>query len=347
MRACHVVPLADEEGRLGILLFESSDPDFLSEAHLEMIKVLASQATVALRNASLYKEVPFIGVLQPLIQKKERFLALEKHRRVLLMLSAGLAILFLVLFPLPLRVDGIATVAPGRAAHVGADVEGVIKGINVREGDRVRKGTVIGTLEDWAYRSAVAAAQAKRETAIALMNRALAANDDTEAGIERAQADYWTAEVARAQERLDRTVLRSPIDGVITTPHIENLVGHNLKFGETLAEVVDNSQALVDLTVDQEDIGLVAAGQAARVKLDAFPASTFQGEVVVISPVGRLQGETRTFYARIAVPNTESMLRAGMQGRGKLSTGWHPAGKVFFRQPVMWLWSKLWYWLGW
>src|SRR5216683_1390276 len=73
MHACHVIPLADEEGRLGILLFESSDPDFLAEAHLEMLKVLASQATVALRNASLYKEVPFIGLLGPILQRKTKF----------------------------------------------------------------------------------------------------------------------------------------------------------------------------------------------------------------------------------------------------------------------------------
>ena len=346
-RAFHAVPLADEEGRVGVLSFESSDPDFLTIAHLEMIKVLASQATVALRNASLYKEVPFIGVLQPLIQKKQRFLALEKHRRALLVVLAFAAVLFFVLFPLPLRVDGLATVAPARAAHVGSDVEGVVKEVNVREGDRVRKGTVMAALEDWDYRPALAAAKAKRETAVALMNRALAANDDTEAGIQRGQAEYWTAEVARAQERLDRTLLRSPIDGVVATPHVENLVGHKLKFGEVLVDVVDNSQALVDLAIDQEDIGLVATGQKARLKLDSFPARTFQGEVMVVSPVGRLEGESRNFYARIAVPNSESVLRAGMQGRGKVSTGWHAAGKVFFRRPAMWLWSKLWYWLGW
>jgi RND family efflux transporter MFP subunit len=312
-----------------------------------MIKVLGSQATVALRNASLYKEVPFIGVLQPLMHKKERFLALEKHRRALLMGAALAAVLFFLLFPLPLRVDGIATVTPGRAAHVGAYVEGVLKQINVREGDRVGKGTVIASLEDWDYRSAVMAAQAKRDTASALMNRALAGNDDTEAGIQRAQIDYWAAEVARAQERLDRTLLRSPIDGVIATPHIENLVGHKLKFGETLAEVVDNSQALVDLMMDQEDIGLAGAGQKARIKLDGFPARTFLGRVVVISPVGRMEGDSRTFYARIAVPNPEGVLRAGMQGRGKITTGWRPAGEVFFRRPFFWLWSKLWYGLGW
>jgi len=56
MRAFQAVPLADEEGRVGVLSFESSDPNFLTVAHLEIIKVLTSQATVALRNASLYKE---------------------------------------------------------------------------------------------------------------------------------------------------------------------------------------------------------------------------------------------------------------------------------------------------
>jgi HlyD family secretion protein len=103
----------------------------------------------------------------------------------------------------------------------------------------------------------------------------------------------------------------------------------------------------VDLTIDQTDIGLVAAGQKARVKLDGFPARTFQGEVVVISPLGRIEGDTSMFYARIALSDPEGIMRAGMQGRGKVSTGWHPAGRVFFRQPVMWVWSKLWDWFGW
>ncbi|HKU27288.1 MAG TPA: efflux RND transporter periplasmic adaptor subunit, partial [Candidatus Sulfotelmatobacter sp.] len=347
MRAFHAIPLADDEGRVGVLSFESSDPDFLTPAHLEMIKVLASQATVALRNASLYKEVPFIGVLQPLVEKKRKFLALEKHRRTLLMTGAALAVLFLALFPLPLRVDGPAVIAPAHAAHIGVEVEGVVRQVNVREGDRVRKGTVLGSLEDWDYRSSLAAAQAKREIAVTLANRALAANDGTEAGIQQAQAEYWTAEVSRAQQRLDQTLLRSPIDGVVATPHLENMVGRKLKFGDLFADIIDNSQAQVDVSIDQTDIALLAAGQKARVKLDGFPAHTFEGQVIVVSPVARLDGEARTFWARVGVPNPDNALRAGMQGRGKVSTGWRPAGEVFFRQPVIWIWAKLWDWFGW
>lgn len=347
MSACHLVPLADEEGRVGILAFESSDPDFLSQAHLEMLQVLASQATVALRNASLYKEVPFVGVLQPLLEKKKKFLALEKHRRAAVVAAAVAAILFLLAFPLPLRVDGSAVVAPAHMARVGSEFEGVIREINVREGDVLKKGDVIARLEDWEYRSALAAAQAKYQTATAQMDRALASNDGAEAGVERAQADYWASEVTRAQERLEKTAIRSPIAGIVATPQIENMVGHKLKAGENFIDIVDNSQALVDVAVDGSDVGLLRAGEKARLKFESFPERTFAGQVAVVSPQATFEDTGLVFFARVSVANSGGVLRAGMQGRSKIVTGWRSAGVVIFRRPAMWIWSKLWGWFGW
>jgi RND family efflux transporter MFP subunit len=347
MRAFHALPLADDDGTVGILSFESSDPDFLNTAHLEMIKVLAGQATVALRNASLYREVPFIDVLQPLLEKKRRFMALEKRRRTALVAGAGLALLFLAAFPLPLRVDGPASVTPAHSSHVQPEVAGVIQTVNVREGDFVRQGAVLACLADWQYRAELTAAQAKYETAVSQMNRALAANDGSEAGILRAQADYWASEVVRARERQEKTVLRSPIDGLVATPHTEDMVGRSLNPGDTFAEIVDTSWANVDVSVDESDVPLLKTGEKASVKLEAFPTHTFRGEVVIVSPKSQVEGVERFFYARVRVPNRDGLIRAGMQGRSKVSTGWSPAGRVFFRRPAMWLWSKVWSWIGW
>ncbi|HXY03158.1 MAG TPA: GAF domain-containing protein, partial [Terriglobales bacterium] len=83
-RAFYALPLDDDQGPLGILSFESSDPDFMTRAHFEIVRVLAAQATVALRNASLYRDVPFISVLEPVLEKKRRFFAMEKRRRILM-----------------------------------------------------------------------------------------------------------------------------------------------------------------------------------------------------------------------------------------------------------------------
>jgi RND family efflux transporter MFP subunit len=347
MRAYQALPLADDDGRVGVLSFESSDPDFLNSAHLEMIKVLAGQATVALRNASLYREVPFIDVLRPILEKKRKFLAMEKRRRLALVAGVAIALLFLAAFPLPLRVDGTAVVAPAHSARVQPEVAGVVQGVSVREGDAVKQGTVLASLADWQYRAELAAAQSKYETAVSQMNHALAANDGTEAGIERVQADYWTAEVARARERLQRTLLRSPIDGLIATPHVEDSVGRDLKPGDTLLEIVDTSRASVDVAVDEGDVSLLRPGEKASVKLEGFPTRTFHGELTVVSPKGELQGDERVFFARVSIPNREGLIRTGMEGRGKILTAWKPAGEVFFRRPAMWLWSKLWSWFGW
>lgn len=347
MRAFHALPLTDDDGAVGVLSFESSDPDFLNTAHLEMIKVLAGQATVALRNASMYREVPFIDLLQPMLQKKRKFMALEKRRRLALVAGVALGLLFLGAFPLPLRVDGPAVVAPSHSARVQPAVTGVIQQVNVREGQPVKRGTVLGTLSDWQYRAELAAAQSKYESAVSQMNRSLAANDGAEAGIERVQADYWASEVSRAKERLDQTTLRSPIDGIVATPRIEDSVGRSLNPGDTFAEVVDTSRASIDVAIDEHDVALLRPGEEASAKLEGYPMRTFRGEVEIVSPKGQLEGEQRLFYARVTVPNPEGVIRAGMQGRSKISTGWSSAGRVIFRRPGMWLWGKIWSWLGW
>ncbi|MGH9509137.1 MAG: efflux RND transporter periplasmic adaptor subunit [Terriglobales bacterium] len=346
-RAFYAVPLVDDSGRVGILSFESSNPDFLSEAHQEMVRVLAGQATVALRNAQMYKEVPFIGILEPVLEKKRRFLALEKGRQRMTVALAGAVLVFLVVVPWPMRVDGSAVVAPARRANVQPEVEGVVRRVYVREGDAVKSGTILADLEDWDYRSALAAAQARYGTAMAEMNRALAANDGTEAGQQRLQAEFWAAEVGRSRQRLERTHLRSPIEGVVATPHVENFVGRHLEPGDNFAEVVDASHASVDIAIDEHDVALLEAGTSASVKLDGYPTTTFQGKVVVVSPKADVEQEERRFYARVDVSNPQGVIRPGMEGRGKVFVGWRQSGYVLLRRPAMWVWSKLWSWVGW
>ena len=346
-RAFYALPLDDDQGRLGIISFESRDPEFLTQAHKEVIRVLGAQATVALRNASLYREVPFIELLEPVLEKKRKFLALEKRRRMMIVAGAVLAVLFLIFFPVPMRLAGDAAVAPLRKAQVMPGVDGIVKKIYVHEGDAVHAGTILADLEDWDYRASVDAAKARYESALSEMNRALAANDGTQAGVQRVEADYWGSELARAQERLEKTHLRSPLDGVVATPHVENFLGRHLLPADSFVEVIDSAQAIVDVAIDEQDAALLRAGESATIKLDSFPTRSFHGEVRVVSPVGAMDKEAKVFFARLVVPNGEGLLRSGMQGRGKVRAGWRPAGYVMFRRTALWIYSKLWSGFGW
>ena len=67
MRGFYAVPLNDDTGRVGILSLESSDPDFLTQVHIELLDVLASQATAiagspsAAAPAAVYRTSPFFS----------------------------------------------------------------------------------------------------------------------------------------------------------------------------------------------------------------------------------------------------------------------------------------------
>ena len=246
-----------------------------------------------------------------------------------------------------MRLDGTATVAPARTAQIQPEVEGVVRQVYVREGQRVKQGDILADLEDWQYRSALAQAEAKYETANSEMNRALASNDGTAAGIARVQAAYWGSEVQRAKERLEKTHLRTPIDGFVASPHVEDFTGRHLDAGDNFAQVANNSQATVDIAIDERDVALLQQDAKAAVKLEGLPLRTFGGTVGVVSPKSDLEGDQRVFYARVRIADSEGQLRPGMQGRGKISAGWHPVGYVLFRRLAMWIYSKLWSWLSW
>src|SRR3984957_10247293 len=345
-RALFALPLADDQGRVGLLLYESTDPDFLEVAHIEMIKVLAGQTTVAIRNALLYREVPLINLLAPLVQRKQAFLRSDRKRQGVIVGTVVAVILLLVFCPLPLRVSGTAVVAPQSLATLAAPVEGTIANVYAREGLHVTRGEVLATMDDWSWRSQLTAAQAKYEAAMLAMQGDLA-HHSAKAGEDRTQADYLHAEMERTRLRIANAQLRSPIDGIVMTPDLQNAVGEHLNAGATFAQVLNLASARINIAVDQEDAKLVQAGQTAAIKLNSFPAQTLHGQVFSISPEAQPSGDGRVFYAHVLLPNGSAQLRTGMDGRAKIFAGFRPAGFVLLRAPALWLWKQLWDWIGW
>jgi RND family efflux transporter MFP subunit len=347
VRGFYAVPLGDDTGRVGMYALESSDPDFLLPAHLEILQVLTGQATVALRNAQMYKEVPFISVLQPVLERKRKFMAMEKKRRTMITALVAAAIIFLVAFPLPLRVDGDAVIAPLHRVQVQPEIEGVVGAVYVHEGQTVSRGQVLAEMNAWDFRSALAGAESKYQAALLQVNHSLAVSDSGEAGVQRVQADYWKGEVERAKNLVQKTQLRSPIDGVVSTPNVGNLVGRRLQYGDTLAEVMDTTRAVADVAVSDRDAGMLKVGQFAVVKLNSYATRTFRGKVIVVSPKAEVANDTRVFFARVELPNGDGAIRAGMEGRGKVRVGTQFAGYVLFRPIVLWFYSRIWSYFGW
>ncbi len=69
------LPLKDEAGVLGVLVFEAGKPEFATPVQLEVAAILANQTAVALRNAQLYHQVPMVDALGALAARKRAVLA--------------------------------------------------------------------------------------------------------------------------------------------------------------------------------------------------------------------------------------------------------------------------------
>lgn len=345
-RGLYSVPLTDDQGRVGVLLYESTDPDFLETSHTEMIKILSAQMTVAVRNALLYRELPLISLLEPLVQKKDALLNTTFSRRVTMAAVLAAVALFLIFCPLPMRVVGDAVVAPQRLVTIAAPVDGNVEAVLAHEGQRVAAGEVLGTLNDWQWRTDLAASEAKYQEAMLVMENDLA-HTTAQAGADRAQAEYLNAEVERARSRVESAQLRSPIAGIVVTPNLRNLAGQHLDAGATFAQVLDLNSAEFQIAVPERDAPLLHSGQDAAIKLDSYPQRTWRNRVSVVNPEAQAGDGVRTFTAVVPVQNSDATLRAGMSGRAKIFIGWRPAGYVLLRRPALWIWQTLWNWIGW
>jgi transcriptional regulator with GAF, ATPase, and Fis domain len=345
-RALYALPLLDDQGRVGMLLYAATDPDFLDAAQMEMIKILAAQATVAIRNALLYREVPLIGLLEPLMQKKREILRTSGSRRLFYGGVTAVVLLFLLFCPLPMRVSGEAVVGPQHLVTIAAPTDGNVEAVAVREGQRVAVGQQLGRMNDWQWKADLAAAQAKYEAAELGMEASLAGGS-AQAGEDRAQVEYLRAEVARAQSRVDSAELRSPIDGLVATPALQSAAGEHLNAGDPFAKVLDLSSVVMDISIAQSDVALVRPGDKAVIKLDSYPQQTWRGVVNIVSPLAQTVNDERTFAARVPLENGEASLRAGMSGHGKIFIGYRSAGYVLLRKPALWAWQTLWNWIGW
>src|ERR1700723_2944064 len=165
------LPLRDDQGTLGAMILLSTEPDFLSENNLETLAILASQTTVAIRNAQLYQQVPLANILQPFAQRKKKLIAAMPRSRVM-QYARRTAIIaaLLILIPWPMRVGTDATVVPADRRVVSAMEGGTVKQVFVREGDAVKPGQVLAQLDDSEDRVKLAEAdaalsQARRELA--------------------------------------------------------------------------------------------------------------------------------------------------------------------------------------
>ena len=159
-------------------------------------------------------------------------------------------------------------------------------------------------------------AQAILEVEKATHERALAGSREEEIGAAEAQVAASQAQAAVAKDRLERTAIRAPFDGVITAKHTE--VGSWMSIGAGVFDLDTTSRVRVRVDIPETYYGRIVIGSDMTITFDSVPNQTFVGKVTKKIP--RASGRSRAFPIKVELDNREGHLASGMLARVMLET---------------------------
>jgi HlyD family secretion protein len=172
-----------------------------------------------------------------------------------------------------------------------------------------------------------ATSQAALDTAVAAEQSAAADLAIAKANVENAKATLTQHEATLDSARidLDRTYIRSPIDGVVIDKIVEvgQTVAASLQAPKLFTIAQDLNQVQIQAQVDEADIGQVTSGNPVSFTVDAYPEAKFQGTVqqIRLAPVS-LQNVV-TYTVVIGAENALGRLLPGMTANVEIITGEH------------------------
>jgi HlyD family secretion protein len=160
-----------------------------------------------------------------------------------------------------------------------------------------------------------------------LYEQALAEKDknavlDAQIAGARASVGQARASLQTAETNLSKTVITSPMDGVVIDKAVE--VGQTVAASfstPNLLTIGDLSVMQVAVSIDEADVGQTKVGQKASFTVDAFPDHVFEGTLsqIYYSPV-TVQNVV-TYTGIVEVRNEKGLLRPGMTANVKIITG--------------------------
>jgi RND family efflux transporter MFP subunit len=214
------------------------------------------------------------------------------------------------------------------------EINGVVQKINFREGEKIKQGDQIASIDSRDVELKVSYAKAKFNAAQAAYNsvqkqleihrKLYEAGAIIKTKMEQIELEVESAryqlETARSEEELASNELRKTFlyaakDGVMGVRDAEE--GEFVTPQDKVATIYEIADVYVEVGVVERDIEKIKLGQKATVFVDAYPSIAFQGAVAYIFPV--VEGKSRTLTVKIKVPNPNGLLLPGMFARAEMN----------------------------
>ncbi len=211
-----------------------------------------------------------------------------------------------------IRIPGVAMAI--RDVVVSAEEAGVVRRIVRDKGRPVRAGEVVLGFDDAILRAQVQAAAAQAEYSEEVWERRKTLYEQDRIGSElsyleaRNAAEQSRSNLTALEERLARTAVTAPINGVLEERLVE--IGSMVSPGTPVARIVQTDTIKVEAGAPERYALGLPAGAAASVSFDALADSVFDGSVNYVGAV--VDQDSRTFPIELTLLNPGGLIKPGM-----------------------------------
>jgi HlyD family secretion protein len=151
------------------------------------------------------------------------------------------------------------------------------------------------------------------------LNLKLAGNTPENIAGQEAQLERAKAAVELIQSQLAKTVLRSPIEGVVSRQ--DGKVGAIASPGQSIVSVISNSKYQIEIFISETDIAKIKTGQPAKVTLDAYGENEeFDATVIKVDPAATLVSGVNAYKVTLQFTNDDNRIKSGMGANVKIAT---------------------------
>lgn len=210
------------------------------------------------------------------------------------------------------------TLRPVRSVPVVAPTDGIIQDVFVKPGQSVAAQSELIRLDSQEFSLALKKAQASHELAKLVLSQA---SSPAEKQIAQAKQQITQAELNLAQFRIDQTIIRAPISGVVNK--IQVTPGQYVRAGDLLLETYDPNQLYIEVPAERSEIEV-----GATVPL-TVEAETAQAVVdAVLPPLVEFDPLRELF---VSVATARLLIDAS---KGDFTSGQAVSSKMIPRHPI-------------
>ncbi|MNJ90857.1 Nickel and cobalt resistance protein CnrB [compost metagenome] len=236
-----------------------------------------------------------------------------------------------------IHANGYTKLPPQNQADVTVLVEGTVKSIKVIEGQLVKEGQTLATIESLEFTKLQQAYLESKSNLEWLSEeyerqQSLSAeNVNAKKALQKAKSDYDSEKARFASLKKQLNILnlqgeggaisvmaiKAPISGYITDINVK--IGTTAQLGKPLFSIVDNSKMHVDLLVYEKDLQKVKPGQQVRFTLTNQNNTEIMGEIFSIGKA--FENETKSVAVHADILNEKQLLIPGMYVNALIDVG--------------------------